>query len=93
MIVTSPTDEMLVYNGVDEAYRVAQAPKISSMTVHYERLFATSTGESNQIWFSKELDPINWDINLESAGFIEMNDERGALLKVMSFLDYVYVFR
>jgi hypothetical protein len=63
------------------------------MTVHYERLFATSTGESNQIWFSKELDPINWDINLESAGFIEMNDERGALLKVMSFLDYVYVFR
>ncbi|HEY8390161.1 MAG TPA: hypothetical protein VIL26_04330 [Clostridia bacterium] len=93
LIVTSPTDEMLVFNGVDEPYRVEQAPKIASMTVHYERLFATSTGESNQIWFSKELDPINWDINLESAGFIEMNDERGALLKVMSFLDYVYVFR
>ena len=93
LIVTSPTDEMLIWNGVEDAYRVAEAPKIASMTIHYERLFATSTGESNQIWFSKELDPINWDINLESAGFIEMNDERGALLNVMSFLDYVYVFR
>lgn len=93
IIVTSPSDEMLIWNGNSEAYRVPQAPKISSMTIHYERLFATSAGESNQIWFSKELDPVNWDINLESAGFIEMNDERGALLNVMSFLDYVYVFR
>ncbi|HEY8443800.1 MAG TPA: hypothetical protein VIL24_03270 [Clostridia bacterium] len=92
LIATSPEDEMLVFDGT-EAYRVPDAPKITSMSIHYERLFATSAGESNQIWFSKELDPINWDINLESAGFIEMNDQRGALLEVMSFLDYVYVFR
>ncbi|HHW89404.1 MAG TPA: hypothetical protein GX745_00665 [Clostridiales bacterium] len=92
LIATSPEDEMLVFDGA-EAYRVVDAPKITSMSIHYERLFATSAGESNQIWFSKELDPINWDINLESAGFIEMNDQRGALLEVMSFLDYVYVFR
>lgn len=92
LIATSPEDEMLVFDG-QQAHRVLDAPKITSMSIHYERLFATSSGESNQIWFSKELDPINWDINLESAGFIEMNDQRGALLEVMSFLDYVYVFR
>ncbi|HEY8419525.1 MAG TPA: hypothetical protein VIL03_03735 [Clostridia bacterium] len=92
LIATSPDDEMLVFDGVG-SYRVPDAPKITSMSIHYERLFATSAGESNQIWFSKELDPVNWDINLESAGFIEMNDQRGALLEVMSFLDYVYVFR
>lgn len=92
LIATSADDEMLVFDGV-QAQRIADAPKITSMSIHYERLFATSSGESNQIWFSKELDPINWDINLESAGFIEMNDQRGALLEVMSFLDYVYVFR
>ncbi|HEY8423464.1 MAG TPA: hypothetical protein VIL23_01725 [Clostridia bacterium] len=92
LIATSPEDDMLVFDG-SSAYRVADAPKITSMAIHYERLFATSGQEGNQIWFSKELDPINWDINLESAGFIEMNDQRGALLEVMSFLDYVYVFR
>lgn len=93
LIVSSNTDEMLVWNGVDLPYRVADAPRITSMTIHYERLFATSSGASNAVWFSKELDPINWDINLESAGFIETADERGANINVLSFLDYVYVFR
>lgn len=93
LIVSSPQDEMLVWNGTDAPYRVPDAPKITSTTIHYERLFATSAGEQNAVWFSETLNPLNWDINLEGAGFIEMTDERGSLIKVVSFLDYLYVFR
>jgi len=93
IIFSSETDNMIVWNGEEDAYSVLDAPKISSMAVHYERLFATTTGEKNSIWFSDDLDPTNWTLGLDEAGFIELIDERGALLKVVSFLDYVYIFR
>ncbi len=93
IIFTSPTDNMVVWNGVDEPYDVLDAPRISSMCLHYERLFATVDGEQNAVWFSDDLDPTNWSLNLEEAGFIELIDERGALKKVVSFGDYVYIFR
>ena len=85
---------MIVWNGVDDAYSVADAPQVTSMVVHYERLFATASGaEKNSVWFSDDLDPTNWTLSLLEAGFVQMVDERGASNKVLSFLDYVYVFR
>ena len=86
--------KMIVWDGEEEAYLVADAPAISSLALHYERLFATSNKqEQNTVWFSDDLDPTNWSISLSEAGFIQMSDERGAALRVVSFLDYVYVFR
>jgi len=93
MIFSSETDNMVVWNGVDLPYEVLDAPKISSMAIHYERLFATVDKEKNSVWFSDDLDPTNWSVNLDEAGFIELIDERGALLKVVSFCDYIYIFR
>lgn len=93
IIFSSETDNMIVWDGTNEPYKVLDAPHISSMAVHFERLFATVDGEKNSIWFSDDLDPTSWSVSLEEAGFIEMIDERGALLKVVSFLDYVYIFR
>ncbi len=93
MILSSETDNMVVWNGKDAAYEILDAPKISSMVVHYERLFATVDGEKNAIWFSDDLDPTNWTLSLDEAGFIELIDDRGALLKVVSFSDYIYIFR
>jgi len=93
MIFSSESDNMVVWNGYDLPYQVLDAPKISSMALHYERLFATVDGEKNAVWFSDDLDPTNWSVNLEEAGFIELIDERGALLKVVSFCDYIYIFR
>lgn len=92
IIMSSSSDNMLVYNGIDAPYMVASAPQLSSMCVHYERLFATIEG-SNTLWFSDDLDPTNWNIALDQAGYIEMADEKGSLLRVISFHDYVYVFR
>lgn len=93
IILTSETDNMVVWNGKDQPYQVLDAPRISSMALHYERLFVTVDGEKNSIWFSDDLDPTNWSLSLEDAGFIQLLDERGALLKVVSFCDYVYIFR
>lgn len=93
IILCSERDCMTVWNGSSPPYRVESAPFISSMCVHYERLFATVDGEKASVWFSDDLDPTNWDISLEGGGYIEILGEKGSLLKVIKFLDYVYIFR
>lgn len=93
IILCSQYDLMTVWNGKNPPYTVESAPHISSACIHYERLFATVDGEKAAVWFSDDLDPTNWDISLEEAGYIEIMGEKGALLKVIKFLDYVYIFR
>lgn len=93
IIFSSEKDNMVVWDGSNSPYEVLNSPNISSMAVHFERLFATVDGEKNSIWFSDDLDPTEWSISLDEAGFIEFVDDRGALLKVVSFNDYVYIFR
>jgi len=93
LIFTSPTDNMVVYDGVNQPYEVLDAPKITSMDLHFERLFVTTNNEKARVIFSDDLDPTMWSIDLSEAGFIEMVDERGALNRVVSFNDYLYIFR
>ena len=69
------------------------APHIKSMALHYERLFVTSYDDPTKLFFSDDLDPTNWNVSENAAGFIELLDERGALNKVVSFGNYLYVFR
>lgn len=93
VFICSPTNGMYVWNGTDEPYKVDNAPAITSMALHGERLFVTVDGEKNTVWFSDDLDPTNWDASLTGGGFIQLIDERGSLNRVISFLGYVYVFR
>lgn len=93
IIFSSPTDEMIVWDGVSPPFAVNSAPKITSSCIHYERLFATVSGQRHTLWFSDDLDPTNWNVSIDAAGYIEMADEKGELLKVISFLDYLYIFR
>ena len=69
------------------------SPPISSMALHYERLFVTSADEPTKVFFSDDLDPTNWNVSSSGAGFIELLDERGYLNKVVSFGNYLYIFR
>ena len=71
---------------------VDDAPAVTSMCVHYERLFITG-GDDGSLWFSDDFDPTNWNLSVSEAGFIDMSDGRGATLKAVSFLNYLYVFR
>lgn len=94
MIFSSTTDGMWTYNGNHNAQKIEDGPSIVSMCLHYERLFAIiENGERNRLSFSASLDPTNWNQTLEEGGFIDMLDERGPLNKVVSFNDYIYVFR
>ncbi len=93
VFICSPLDGMFVWNGTGEAYKVDNAPHITSMALHGERLFVTVDGEKNSVWFSDDLDPTNWDSSLSGGGFIQLIDERGSLNRVISYLGYVYVFR
>lgn len=93
LIMSSKTDGMVVYDGQNEPRIISTAPKITSMCIHYERLFAISYEEKNTLWFSDDLDPTNWNLDLGGAGFIDIPSDFGRLLKVVSFLDYIYIFR
>ena len=93
IIMCSASDDMAVWNRVDPPYTVAGSPRVTSMTLHYERLFVTTEGERNTVYFSDDLDPTNWSLDLSGGGFIELSDELGRLNKVVSYLNYVYIFR
>lgn len=93
LLFTNDQDGMWVFAMGQPSYQVASAPNILSMCVHYERLFATVDGEKSEVWFSDDLDPTNWAVSLNEAGFIKLTDERGPLNKVVSLNDYVYIFR
>lgn len=93
MIFSSPTDSMLVFTQNHLAKTYDDAPKLVSVCIHYERLFAILEGERNTLVFSANLDPTAWDYELDQAGFIQMVDERGSMCALVSFNDYVYVFR
>ena len=77
----------------NNATKVENAPQINSICLHNERAFATVGGNREQVWFSKELDPTNWNPTLEEGGFITFADDKGQCNKVVSFLDRVYIFR
>ncbi len=92
LILSFSEEGMYILNGNDLS-KIEGAPKITSMCIHSERLFATSQNEGTALWFSDDFNPTNWSVSLDEAGYIELPDDRGKLLKVISFLDYVYVFR
>ena len=93
MLVTSATDGMFTFKPLNSSQLLADAPKIISICRHYERVFAIEEGKRNKLVFSANLDPTNWDISLDEAGYIEIVDDRGCLQKVVSFNDYVYIFK
>ena len=92
IIFSAENEKLKIYNGT-AVIEADDAPNITSMCFHYERLFVTTGGESTSLWFSDDFDPTNWYVSLDEAGFIDLQDERGKLLKAVSFDDYLYVFR
>lgn len=93
VIIFSAEDEGIkIYDG-NSVTVVSDAPSVTSMCVHSERLFITSGGVDGALWFSDDFDPTNWNVSLNEAGFIDMSDDRGEMLCAVAFGGYVYVFR
>lgn len=73
--------------------RYGDTPTILNMCIHNERLFATVEGDINTVWFSGLFNPVEWNVSLDGAGYVTIPDERGKMLNLVSFYDYVYLFR
>lgn len=94
LIFYSKKDGMQVWNILSaHSYKVDNPPQITSMCIHQNRLFATIEGEARSIIFSEELNPVNFNVNTNEGGYINMDDEFGKCNKVISFDGYLYVFR
>lgn len=83
---------LYVYDG-ETTTKVEDGPGFSSIAIHYERVFGTVNGKENQVWFSSSLDPTNWRVSGDEAGYVNFHDECGEIIKVVSFLGYLYIFR
>ena len=91
-LLSSERGFFYTYDG-ESVTKIDEAPNMTSMCVHAERIFATVSGEQNKVWFSKEFNPVNWKVSGTDAGFIEFDDDGGKVIKVVRFLNYVFVFR
>lgn len=69
------------------------APSFSCFEMHGERLFGGVNGARTRLWFSDDFDPFNWRVSADEAGYITFDDNYGDILKVVSFLGYLYIFR
>ena len=66
-------------------------PAIVSCCIHYGKLFAITAEARGTLVYSDSLDIINWTDTATKD--LDFNDERGDLNKIISFNDYVYLFR
>lgn len=92
LLLSSPQSAFAVFDG-SEIKTVESAPRFSSVTVHNERVYGTLSGESEQLWFSDDFDPENWNVSGDEGGYISFSDECGDALAAVSFLGYLYIFR
>ena len=94
-IFASPMDGLKLWSPrQNNPLSISSAPLVTSMCVHYERVFATVWEKGNHIWFSEALDPTKWDATAGDAGYIVLNDKlSGGANKIISFNNYLYVIR
>ena len=92
LLISAEGFQLMYWDGV-RVRTCENTPMISSMALHYERLFVTSREDPTKVFFSDDLDPTNFEIGTDKGGFIELLDERGEMNLVISFAGYVYIFR
>ena len=66
VLITHPDGPFAVYQNFG-LYKYEEGPKFKSVCVHYERLFGI-TGQDNILYFSANLDPLNWNVSSEEGG-------------------------
>lgn len=93
VFIFSKDGEGIIIIDGDTYEDIELTPNIKSMCMHSERLFITTKSDKKTIWFSDDFDPSNWQISLDKAGYITLEDNLGDMLKIMSFQGYIYVFR
>lgn len=86
-------DQLTAWDGQNFPVSYPDTPKINTLATHANRLFATVGNMKNELWFSDETNPCNWNVSEFDGGYIEINDERGGLNNVISYKNYLYIIR
>lgn len=75
IIVGNGYNDTLKWDGVAATFvpLLGSPPKFRSIALHYERLWATGdTTYPDRVYYSADLDPENWTISENGAGFIDI---------------------
>ncbi len=91
LLIYQSTGGAKVYDG-QQFSSYPDVPKASSVCLHYERAWLAEK-EGNKLYFSTQLDPTDFTVETGKGGYISFPDDGGALLKVISFKDYIFIFR
>ncbi len=90
-IIASPNYEMLIIeNSTPFVYR--DAPHFTCVTSHNGRVFGAINQKARQVWYSSFLNPLDWKEDGENSGYIELGEEVGDIIKLESFLNYLFIF-
>ena len=90
MIFSTLDGDVYVFGSGYDKY-LEGAPKLISCCTHDDRLYALTSKARRNLVYSTNLNIMEWKD--EDTQHLEFSDERGNLTKVMSFNDYLYVFR
>ncbi len=81
-------------DGIYDAVKLTNFPNLNSMCEDKNKLFGSGYGERNVVYYHLNTDFDTWTtVEDENNGKIEMNDDRGKINKVISFLGYVFAIR
>ncbi len=92
LLIASEEDRLMILDG-DSVTDVENAPRLDTLAVHKERVYGAVNGNGGEVWFSDDFNPANWNASLQEGGFIKFADEDGDVIRLVSFLDYLYIFR
>ncbi len=67
------------------------APRIINCCRHYDKVFAITADARGSLIYNEDSDILNWTD--EKTKNLDFHDERGDLNKIISFNDYLYIFR
>ncbi len=90
LLLSGEGGKMMVVTGsdVDEC---DNTPPIKSCCAHYGKLFAITSLEPGLLMICDDANPHNWSI--ERTKDLDFGDNKGDLNKILSFNDYLYIFR
>ncbi|MFA5450013.1 MAG: hypothetical protein WC292_06210 [Clostridia bacterium] len=89
LIVAGNGGGLVIYDG-STIQTVSEAPAMHSICMHYERMYGV---DKENVYFSEALNPAGWDVSSGGAGHISFMNEGGAIIKILSFKDYIFIFR
>ncbi len=81
---------LMVVTG-ENVFTSETAPKIISCCSHYGKLFAITATARGSLVYNEDNNVLEW--NDDKTKDLDFSDQRGDLNKLISFNDYIYIFR